>query len=100
MISPGEKNYKYLIGYKYDDYKIKPLHIMLSKMSTFAKSYDGETLWMKFLIKDDDLLKKYNYIWNKVSNNTKKQFDCEPTYIKKILKTIIRSYNDEAIRFS
>ena len=28
-ISFGEKNYKYFIGYLYDDYNVKPLHIML-----------------------------------------------------------------------
>ena len=43
----GEKNYKYLIGYLYDD-KIKPLHIMLPKTSAYVKSYDGQTKWMFF----------------------------------------------------
>ena len=52
---------------------------MVSKISTFGKGYAGETKWMNFLIKDDDLLKKCN-IWNKVSNNIKKEID----YIKKI----------------
>ena len=28
-----------------------------------------------FLIEDDDLLKKYNNIWNKVSPDIKKEFD-------------------------
>ena len=32
MISSGEKNYKYFIGYK-DDYKIKLLSIILTKSS-------------------------------------------------------------------
>ena len=39
-ISPGEKNYKYFIGYFYDDHKVKPLHIMLPKISAYVKSYD------------------------------------------------------------
>ena len=44
MISSGEKNYKYFIGYKDgDDYKIKPLHIMLPIASVYVKSYDSET---------------------------------------------------------
>ena len=30
-ISSGEKNYKYFIGYLYDDHKVKPFHIMLPK---------------------------------------------------------------------
>ena len=56
-ISSGKRNYRYFIGYLYDDYKIKPLHIMLPKTSAYVKSYDGQTRWMYLLIKDDDLLK-------------------------------------------
>ena len=37
---------------------------------------------MNFFIKDHDLLKKYNDIRNKVSNNIKNQLDCEPIYNK------------------
>ena len=43
MDSLGEKNYKYFIGCKDDDHKIKPLRIMLPKTNAYAKSYDGET---------------------------------------------------------
>ena len=28
---------------------------------------DGQTKWMYFLIEDDDLLNKYNIVWNKIS---------------------------------
>lgn len=63
MISSNEKNYKYSISYKDDNnYKIKPLHIMLPKMSAYVKTYDGKTIWMNFFLKDDELLKKYNDI--------------------------------------
>ena len=41
---------------------------------------------MYFLIEDDDLLKKYNTIWNKVNPDIKKEFDSEPLYNKKNLK--------------
>ena len=57
MISFREKNYKYFIGYFYDDHKFKPLHIMLPKTSAYIKSYDGQIKWMYFLIENDDLLK-------------------------------------------
>ena len=40
---------------------------MLPKTSACVKSYDGQTNWMYFLIEDDDLLEKYNTIWDKVS---------------------------------
>ena len=42
-ISFGEKNYKYFIGYLYDNYKVKPLYIMLPKTTAFVKSYDRRT---------------------------------------------------------
>ena len=41
-ISFGEKNYKYFIGYLYNDNKVKPFHIML------PESYDGQTKWIYF----------------------------------------------------
>ena len=62
MASSGEKYYKYFIGYKNGDYKIIPLLIMLPKASAYVKSYYGETKWMNFFIKDDNLLEKYNDI--------------------------------------
>ena len=37
---------------------------MLPKRSPYVKSYDGQTKWMQLLIEDDDLLEKYNTIWN------------------------------------
>ena len=51
-------------------------------------SFDGGTILMNFLIKDDDLLKKYSDIWNKVSSNTKKKLDYEPFYIKNVGKML------------
>ena len=66
-ISSGENNDKYFIGYLYDDYRIKSLYIMLPKTSAYVKSYEGQTNWMYFFIEDDDLLEKYNTIWDKFS---------------------------------
>ena len=76
-ISSSEKNYKCFTGYIYEYYKFKPLHIMLPKASAYVKSYDGQTKWMYFLIKDDDLLEKYNIIWDKVSTDVRKELDSE-----------------------
>ena len=42
-ISFGEKNCKYLIHQLYKDHKVKPLHIILPKISACVKSYDGQT---------------------------------------------------------
>ena len=77
-ISFGEKNYKYFIGYLYNDHKVKPLHIMLPKTSAYIKNYDGQTKRMYFLIKDGDLLKKCNSIFDKSRADIKKEFDSKP----------------------
>ena len=49
---------------------------------------------MSFLLKDDELLEKYNEIWEKVKNIIKKEFDSESVYNEKYLKTKIKSYNE------
>ena len=48
---------------------------------------------MSFLIKDDELLEKFNEIWRKIKNSIKKKFDSEPLYNEKYLKAIIKSDN-------
>ena len=45
------------------------------------------------MIKDDEFLEKYNNIWEKVSNNNKKEFDRKPVYNEKYIKNKIKSYN-------
>ena len=47
-ISFGEKNYKYFIGYLYNDNRVKQLHTIFPKTSTYVKSYDGHTKCMHF----------------------------------------------------
>ena len=51
--------------------KVKPSGTILPKISEYAKGFDG-TKQMSCLIKDDELLKKYDKIWDKVSNSIKK----------------------------
>ena len=72
-ISSGKKNYTYFLGYLYDDYKIKSLHVMLAKTSTYVKSYAGQTKLMYFLNEDDNFFKKYNATWDKVRADMKKR---------------------------
>ena len=71
------------------------MHIMLPKTTAYVKIYDGQTIWMYFLIEDDDLLEKYNTILDKVSADIKKEFDSEPVYNKNFLKNKIKSHGDE-----
>ena len=45
---------------------------MLPKTSAYVKNYNGQTKWMYLLIEDDNLLEKYDNVWDQVSNNIKK----------------------------
>ena len=54
---------------------------------------------MYFLIEDDDLLEKYNTIWDKASANIKIEFDSRSVYNKEFLKTKIESHDDEVTDF-
>ena len=54
---------------------------------------------MYFLFEDDYLLRKYITIWDKVSADIKKEFDNEPVYNKKTLKTKIKFYGNKVTDF-
>ena len=70
-VSFGKKGFKCFTD-STDDEKVKPLFMMLPKMSAYEKCFD-ETKYMSFLIKYDELLVKYNKIWDKVRNSIKKK---------------------------
>ena len=55
-VSSGEENYEYFISYKDDDYKVKPLCIMLPKISRYVKSYDDETKCMSAILLKRNLI--------------------------------------------
>ena len=54
---------------------------------------------MYFFIEDDDLLKKYDTIWNKVSADISKEFDSKLVYNKEFLKAKIESHGNEVTDF-
>ena len=41
-ISFGGKNYKYFIGYFYDNHKVRSMHLLPPKTTTYVKIYDGQ----------------------------------------------------------
>ena len=51
------------------------------------------------MIKDDELLEKYNTIWDKVSANVKNQFHGLPFYNKEYSKIKIKSHGDKVTNF-
>ena len=67
---------------------------MLPKLRAYRRDFD-ETKYMFFLNKDDELLEKYNKIWDKGSSSVKKRFDNEPVYNEKYLKAKIKSLEEK-----
>ena len=54
---------------------------------------------MYFFIEDDDLLEKYDTIWDKVNADMKKKIDSESVYNKNYFKTKIKSNGYEVTDF-
>ena len=75
------------------------MHIILPKTTAYIKNYGGQSIWMYLLIKDDDLLEKYNTISDKLTADIKKQFDSEPVYNTNYLKTKIKYHGNEVTDF-
>ena len=86
---------KYFIGYKGDDV-IRPLCIKLPQMTGYVKCFDSNKI-MSFKVTDNKLLKKYNKIWQRLSNLLSTRFDGEPIYgdKDKYIKTKIKLYGDK-----
>ena len=59
-------------------------------MRACRRDFD-ETKYISFLIKDNELLEKYNEIWKKVSKSIKTELVSEPIYNEKYLKANIKS---------
>lgn len=64
------------------------------------KDYENWQIYQKFwsnyiylfFTKNDQLINKYNKIWDKVSNSISEGFDIEPVTNEKYLKTKTKSY--------
>ena len=93
--SHGTKNsLKYFIGYNDDD-AIRPLCIILPQIIGYVKHFDSKKT-MSVKVSDNKLLKKYNKIWEKISNLLNIEFDNQPVYGDgdKYIKTKIKVYGD------
>ena len=65
-----------------------------SPMNGYVKYFDINNEYINFLVFDEELLKKYNKIWDKVKNLFKREFNSEPVYNNKYINTKIKIYNN------
>ena len=88
----NDEGFKYFIGYKKDEI-IKPLCIILPQMNGYIKYFENGSKNMSFFIKDDDVLYKYNEIWDKIKEKLNIKFHSEPIYDKKYIKSKVREFD-------
>ena len=84
---------KYIIGYS--DNTISPLQLFLPKMIGCLNIFKDGARKMYFFTDNNELLKRYTAIWEKISDLVNKKFDSDPIYNNKYINTKIRSYNND-----
>ena len=75
------------------------LYVYFSQNVSAYRTDLDETRYTYFLIKDNELLEKYNEILKKVKNSIKKEFVSEPVFNEKYLKAKYLKYLIEGSRY-
>ena len=88
----SDDGFKYFIGYKEGEI-VKPLCIILPQMTGYIKYFENGGKNMSFVIKDDDVLDKYNEIWDKIKETLSIKFHSMPVYDEKYIKAKVREFN-------
>ena len=64
-------------------------------MNGYVKYFESNNKCISRLVYDNNLLKIYNEIWNKISDLLKKEFDIKPVHNSKYIKVKIKIYNNK-----
>ena len=64
-------------------------------MSGYIKYFESHNKNLPFFFKDDDVLDKYNKIWNVIKNKLNIKFCSRPIYDKTYIKVKVRESDDE-----
>ena len=88
----SDEGFKYFIGYQ-DNEIVKPLCIILPQMSRYIKYFENGGKNMYFMIKDDNVLDKYNKIWNKIKEKLNIKLHSMSVYYQTYIKAKIREFH-------
>ena len=88
----NDDGFKYFIGYKEGEI-VKPLCIILPQMTGYIKYFENGGKNMSFVIKDDDVLDKYNEIWDKIKETLSIKFHSMPVYDEKYIEAKVREFS-------
>ena len=85
----NNESFKYFIGYQAGEI-VKPLCIILPQMNGYIKYFENGGKNMSFLIKDEEVLDKYEQIWDVIKNKLSIKFHSEPVYDETYIKAKVR----------
>ena len=88
----NDDGFKCFTGFKEGEI-VKPLCIILLQMTGYIKYFESGGKNTPFLIKDDDLLDKYNEIWYKINETLNIKFHSMPVYDEQYIKAKVREFN-------
>ena len=88
----SDEGFKYFIGYKKCKI-VKLLCIILPQMNGYIKYFDNGSKNMSFFIRNNEVLDKYNKIWDVIKNKLGIKFHSEPIYDKIYIKAKVREFD-------
>ena len=68
-------------------------YVLSYQMSGYIKYFESDRKNMSFVNKVDDVLNKYNEIWDKIKETLSIKFHGMPVYDKKYIKAKVREFN-------
>ena len=88
----NDDGFKCFIGYEEDE-TVKTLCIILPQMNSYIKYFENGGKNMSFIIKNDDVLDKYDKMWDKIKGKLNMKLHSMPAYDEKYMKAKVREFN-------
>ena len=92
--SHSDNGFKYFIGYQEGEI-VKPLYIILPQVSGYIKYFENGGKSMSFMVKDDNMLDKYNKIWGKIQEKLSIKFYSMAVYDEIYIKAKVREFDSK-----
>ena len=91
-LKQSDDGFKYVIGYKEGEI-VKSLCIILPQLNAYIKYFENGVKNISFVTKDDDVLDKYNEIWDKVKGKLNIKFHSMSIYDEKCIKAKVTEFD-------
>ena len=88
----NNKGFQHFIGYQKGEF-VTPLCIILPQMSGYIKYFGKCGKNISFMIKDGNILDKYNKIWDKIKETLSIKFHSKPVYDERYIKVKVREFD-------